>query len=335
MRTFHVIAGSFAALAMLAGCDVGTEPKGGDTTPTVDYRIDTANVDYKDANNVVFFDFSSGEKTVVAHDTWHIAFDTDLNVIANSGNYGSDVAVCSTGTTGFGADFTDWFGDTTKTFTRTDIGDNILGTNWMDLSGGMPPSYTEQVYLLKTKGANNYKVQFTGAGMGGTLTMKIAAPDAATADEQTFSHNSDYEYTYIDCASKQAVLVAPKKDAWDIRFGRTEFAMGTSTGGRSSIAINTAGGVSVAVVEDKDIDEVTEAGPLSYSTDLLAIGNGWYEFDRDTRTFSVEKKTYVVKTTGGNYAKFQPATFDGPNGESFWCVFEYLYQDDGAATFSK
>jgi hypothetical protein len=46
------------------------------------------------------------------------AFDANLNVIANSGNYGSDVAVCSTGVTDFTQNFTTWFADTSKYFTR-------------------------------------------------------------------------------------------------------------------------------------------------------------------------------------------------------------------------
>ncbi len=334
MRTFHVIAGFFSALILMAGCNSVTGPKDGGNDPVVEYRIDTANVDYKGDNNVVFFDFSTGTKTVIAHDTWHIAFDADLHVIANSGNYGSDVAVCATGETDFGADYTSWFSDTSKSFTRIDTNANVLGQNWMDLSS-MPPSYTEEVYLLKTKGASHYKVQLTGAGMGGSVTMKIGAPEVSSADEKTFTHNSDYEYTYIDCESKQAIKVAPAKDAWDIRFGRTEFAMGTRTGGRSTIAINCAGGVEAAAVEGNDIDEVSGISGLSFSGDMLTIGNGWYDFDHDTKTYSVVQNTYVVKTTEGNYAKFQLATFDGPGGESFYCFFEYLYQADGAAEFAR
>jgi hypothetical protein len=312
-----------------AGADTSDEA----SLIVIDYTTDTANVDYKGANNVVFFDFSTGVMTSVAHDTWHIAFDGDLNVIANSGNYGSGVSVCSTGTSDLATDFTAWYSDTTKAFTRIDTNANVLGTNWMDLSS-MPPTYTNQVYLLKTE-AGNFKVQFTGAGMGGTVKMKIAAPAEATADEQTFAHNSEYDYTYINCVSKQAVMVAPKKDAWDIRFGRTEFAMGAMTGGRSSVAINAKGGVEAATAEDSRIDEVLATGALSFSDDILAVGHSWYTFDHSTRTYSVNQNTYVFKTTEGNYAKMQIATFTGPNDEGFWSEFDWLYQADGATTFGQ
>jgi hypothetical protein len=329
-----VAVGLVAGVLGLAGCDIlSSDDENDNPTPAVSYQVDTANVDYKNANNVVFYDFSSGTKTVVAHDTWHIAFDGDLFVIANSGNYGTGVSVCSTGVTDFATDFTSWMTDTTKVFTRIDTNANVLGRNWMDMSS-MPPSYTNQVYLLKTE-AGNFKVQFTGAGMDGTVKMKIAAPAAASADEQTFMHDSEYDYTYIDCATKQAVMVALKMDNWDVWFGRTEFAMGASTGGRSSVAINAKGGVEAAIVEGRKIDEVLETGGLTFSSNVLTVGNSWYNFEHSTRTYSVAENTYVFKTTEGNYAKMQIATFKGPGDESFYSIFEYLYQADGATTFGQ
>ena len=109
--------------------------------------------------------------------------------------------------------------------------------------------------------------------------------------------------------------------------------MGTSTGGRSSITINAAGGVEVAAVTEADIDEVASIDGLSFTGNILGIGNNWYEFDHDTKTYSVAQVTYVITTTEGNYAKFQIVTFSGPGGESFWSIFEYLYQDDDSGDF--
>lgn len=338
MRSFLSISIGIAALVVLSGCDFGSNPKDKNTQAAESYQIDTANVDYEGANNVVYYDFSTGTASTLPGNTWHIAFDGNLNIIANSGNYGTGVSVCSTGITDFSQDFTPWFSDTTKKFTRTDTNANVLGTNWMNTSS-MPPSYTGQVYLLKVKGtpAASYKVQFTGASMEGTVKMKIGPPDAASADEHTFTHNSEYEYTYINCADKEAVLVAPEKNAWDIRFGRTEFAMGTATGGRSSIAINKSGGVKVARVDSTDIDEVLDATGLSFSSNMLGIGHGWYVYDHTNRVFDVLPHTYVLKDTDGKYAKLKIATFNGPGtpSEKFYCIFEYLYQADGASAFSK
>jgi hypothetical protein len=57
-------------------------------------------------------------------------------------------------------------------------------------------------------------------------------------------------------------------------------------------------------------------------------------------TFTAATNTYVVKTAESTtdapvYAKFQPTTFYGPSGQSFYMSFQYLYQEDGVATFSK
>jgi hypothetical protein len=330
---FLCLVGVVLCTLVAVGCDDGNGGTDPDPGPVAAIELDTAVVDYNGANNVVFFDFSTGTKTTLAHDTWHIAFDGDLFVIANSGNYGTGVSVCSTGSGDFAADYTSWMSDTSKKFTRIDTNANALGRSYMDL-GSMPPTFTQQVYLLKTE-AGNFKAQFTSAGMGGTLDIKIAAVDAASGTATTYTHNSAYDYTYINCATKQTVVVAPPKDSWDIRFGRTEFAMGSTTGGRSSVAINAAGGVEAAVVEGSSIDEVSDASGLTFSDDILAVGNSWYTFHHDTRTYEVMENTYVFKTTEGNYAKMQIATFKGPAGERFWSQFAYLYQEDGSTTFDN
>jgi hypothetical protein len=101
------IAGLLALPASLlwVSCDLGTNGNddGGD-----DYLHGTLNVDYNAANNAVFFDFSTGTKTVVPHDFFDIAYSSNTGdpiVIANSGNYGSGVQVYATDSSDIGADF--------------------------------------------------------------------------------------------------------------------------------------------------------------------------------------------------------------------------------------
>jgi hypothetical protein len=99
------IAGLLALSASLlwVSCDLGGNDDGGD-----DYLRDTLNVDYNGANNAVFFDFSTGTKTVVPHDFFDIAYSSNTNdpiVIANSGNYGSGVQVYATDSSAIGDDF--------------------------------------------------------------------------------------------------------------------------------------------------------------------------------------------------------------------------------------
>jgi hypothetical protein len=302
--------------------------------------MDTANVDYKGDNNVVYFDFSSGTKTTLSHDAWDIAFDNDRFVIANSGNYGFGVLVCSTGVTDISQDFSSWTDSVEETneegrFRLVIFDDNVLGLSYKEGSG-MGSVYTNNVYLVYTEDESFYKVQITGSlPMGAGLRMRIDSLSGDGAVEDTFETDSEYDYVYVDLGTKSPVSVAPPKDEWDVRFGRTgEFIMGSLKNGRSSVAINAIGGVEVAAVEDVQLAEVTDASAYTYSTNPLAIGHNWYEYNRNDRVYELQPTVYVIKTTEGNYAKMKLLSFEGPNDESFWSVFKYHYQADGSTSFS-
>ncbi|KMQ52551.1 hypothetical protein CHISP_0320 [Chitinispirillum alkaliphilum] len=319
-------------LMMVFGCTDSSVT--GPGTQNVDYPLDTIDVDYTGANNVVFYHFATGTKTSLPRTVWHLGFDKDFNIVTNSGHYGSGVHVHKTNETDFGTDFSDL---EDVSFVPTYSDNNPIGSSWMDLSS-MPPSYTNTIYLVKTHDNSVYKVQFTGATMAGGVRMKIGTPSQDDAEELTFGPVGDYDMVYINLATKSAVDFAPPKDQWDLRFGRTEFAMGTMTGGRSSIVLNTAGGVEAAVLEDVSIDNVENISALNFSNELFTIGYEWYAFDQASRIFSLLNNTYVVRTVTGNYAKFQIGTFysiDDDPRKQFWSIFEYLYQADGATTFSK
>lgn len=320
------------ALLFLQACsDSGTDPN---HSPSSQWMTDSANVDYKGANQVVFYDLSTGKQTVIDHDTWQIAFDVDRFLVANGGHYGFGVAICSTSVTDFSEDFSSWT-DSTDRFTRTDTNYNVLGTSYKS-GTGMGSTYTQQVYLAKTDGGDYYKFQVVGGlPMGAGLRMKIGALDDTKADEDSLEFMTGYNYTFVDLKAHKTVLVEPKSDAWDLRFGRTEFLMGSSTSGRSSIAINSMGGAKVYQVSDVSLSDVVKVEKDSLSSDMLLIGNSWYEYDRSTKLYSVMENVYVIQTTEEHYAKVRFLTFLGPNGESFYTKFKYLYQEDGSTTFAQ
>lgn len=204
----------------------------------------------------------------------------------------------------------------------------------MDMSS-MPPKFPGYVYLVRTESRDVYKVQFVGGGMGGTVQMKIGTPSATEAEAKTFGPAGEYDRTYIDLATSSAVFPAPKKSDWDVKFGRTEFPMGAeNTGGRSSILLNTAAGVSGAVVEGEAIDQVLNIAGVEWISDPHAIGHSWYIFDHDTRRFSVAENTNLIKRADGTITKFQIGSFYGPDGEQFHSVFEYLNGDE-SGSFDK
>lgn len=327
------------AIMIAVGCDSSTNSPS--DTGSVSYLRDTANVDYKGENNVVFYDFSTGTKTLRSHDSWDLAFDTDRFIIANSGVYGYCVLVCSTGIDSIGMDFSGW-----KDSLEISVDDgwfrllseesNSLGLNYKQGSG-MGSTYTKNVYIIRTEDQKFYKVQITGSiAMGAGIRMRIDSLNGIGAVEDTFETNSAYDYVYLDLETKSTVDFAPKKDAWDIKFGRTgEFIMNAMTSGRSSISINKKGGVQAAIVDAENLSDVTDALGATYSDDLLAIGHNWYSYNRTDKIYELASNVYTFETTEGNYAKMKIYTFKGPNDERFWADFDYYYQADGATTFSK
>ena len=330
---------SFIAVVSFMGCD--NNPSAPPPADTVTYATDTAIVDYKNENNVVYFDFSTGTKTTVSHHIWDIAFDANRFIIANGGDYGYGVLVCSTGVTDITQDFSSWedsldLDTDTGHFTLTTLEHNVLGTNYKTGSG-MSSTYTENVYVIRTEDLKFYKLQITGSLRGGAgLRMKIDSLSGTGAVEDTFPTTTIYDYTYVDLGAKSQVDVAPPKSDWDIKFGRRgDFIMSSMTSGRSSIVLNTKGGVEVATVDSAQLDEVTTTSGLTFNDEMLAIDHDWYSYDRSSKTYVINPAVYVIKTTEDKYAKIKILSFKGPDGESFWSVFDYYYQEDGSATFSK
>ncbi len=300
----------------------------------VKYMTDTAAVDYKGLNQVVYYDFSTGKKTVIAHDTWHLAFDRDLNLVANGGNYGFGVAACSTGIADFATDFSSWK-DSTSRYTRTDTNANVWGKSYVQAG-----VLTHQVYLAKLESGAIYKFQVTGVLSGNSgLKLKIGALNASSAEEVEFKYAEGYGYTFINIVNLKGVLVEPPKNEWDIRFGRTEYQMGSGTSGRSTIGVNSQGGVAAAsIVSENDIElssVVEMPAASSFSATPLAIGSSWVVYSPSTKLFTMQPVVYVVKTTEGYYAKMRLLNFMGPNNEYYYSLFKYLYQADGATRFAK
>ncbi len=305
-----------------------------DVTPST-YGQQTAIVDSNGENNVAFFDFSTGTITHIKHNVWDIAFSTsDLSLmIANSGSYGIGVKVTNTESTDWDADYSGKAGNINK---RTETNDNPL----KDWRNGTTKKY---VYLAEDEEGNTYKFQVDSIA-GNTYKLKIDTLDGTSTTTIDVTINLAYDYIYVDLGTKKVVSFAPPLADWDIKFGQTEVwvQMGPSFGmwcGLSSISENIAGLIESCLVK-KNIEDVTSASGLTLSANLIiATGVGsWYEFiDPDDHSAGVKvilEQTYVVQTVEGNYAKFQMLTYDGPNGESFYSVFKYYYQDGGSPDFS-
>ncbi len=330
------------ALGLLASCEdlFGAEDDAGGTT----YNKATADVDYSGSgakNQVVFFDFSTGKITEVAHDTWDIAIaNSGADIIANSGDYGTGVLVYKSSSTTIADDRSADEASVTQ-YTFKD-GTNLHGTqttenpfeNEFNASG----AGSGTVYLVKDEAGTFYKVVFNSYGPMGRYDIDVVTGlNGTTVTSITGSLDGDYGYTYFDLGSGATVSVAPPKDEWDVAFARTNDRLSAGyVAGRSDVLINTEGNVQGAEVADTAINGVTDTSALTLSSDVDVLGHSWYNYDHDRDPgFEVNTVTYVVQTTEGNMAKFQPGTFYGPNDEQFYMDFRYHYQENGATTFSR
>jgi hypothetical protein len=347
----------------------------------VKYDTAAARVDYGGANRAVFFDFSTGTVTELAHDFFDIAIDASGNIIANSGSYGSGVQVYKTDEAGanIGNDFSAdeakvkeyTFRDGVKIYEVQGGGaayqttQNPLGS----LADLMPPGTKSKVFLVKVQygdTAEYFKVVFSmtmgqtqsfnmevvpGLGSGTTNKVDINAGVTGVRD--------GYGWLYFKLVGTDGPRVlndgttwtgggtaVPQSPDWDILFTRTiEFqskdgtslAAGMNVAGRSSVLLNIYKKVEAAKAEGVRMEDVSsKTDGLTFSDAVDAIGYGWYNTSSDMPpTYSVPTNTFVVKTAEGKYAKFQPGTFSGPNNESFYMSFRYLYSDDDSENFEK
>ncbi len=320
---FKIIAVSVITGALFLGCDSPTDTN--DDKSTSESVVDSINVDYKGENNAVFYSLATKEQVTVKHDVWDIAVDGELNIVANSGDYGMGVTVFPTTITDFDTDLATYVdsafgGVENRSYEGTD-----LFAGWMSFDEATHSvSYAKNLYVVKTEDGSFYKLQLTNATMrtGVSVTAKIAGLSGTEAVETVFTKDADYDRVYIDLGTKAAVDFAPKSKEWDLKFARGEqkvdkdgvlipYAM-------SAISINSSNSVEAYVVENKSLEDVSSVTESEFSTSINTIGNSWYTFDSKTFTFSADKDVSVLKTENGTY-KLKMATF----GIGFNSIFEF------------
>ncbi len=336
MRLIYVLTITLFMMCQFFGCEENTNPAGAMST---DYSKDTVVVDYKNANNVVYYDLSEDAEKSVEHDSWHLAFDDKGYLIANSGDYGYGVLVCSTGIDDISLDLSSWKDSLDESkengnFRLVTEESNLLGQSYKSES-----VYTGEVYILVTETGRFFKFQVTGGvpDIQG-LIMRTDSLKGSGGLVDTFLVQDGYGYTYVDLNTRSTVDVAPPVDEWDLRFGRTgDYIMSNLWSGRSSIGLNKKGGVEAGIAEGVLLGEVMDPKEYDYSDEILTIGHEWYEHEMgdNGHVYYTLDNVYLIKTTEGRYAKMKMLTFKGPEGESYWSIFKYHYQEDGSEMFER
>ncbi|PIE52040.1 hypothetical protein CSA37_08755 [Candidatus Fermentibacteria bacterium] len=323
---------TIAALALLLAAGCGDDSTGGGGNPTPETQVDSVNVDYTGENNAVFYCLTTKAKTTIHHDVWDLAVDGNLNLVSNSGDYGTGVRVIGTGMTDFDADYSSYADssfDNPENICLEGMSDPFEGWMVYDPSSH-EVSFSNEVFVFRTEDEKFWKVQFTGCTMmtGVSVTAKIDALNGTGAEEVTFSKDEAYDRAYIDLGTQQTVDFAPPANAWDLKFGRCDQVLDIGGGqymlhGASCISLNVADAVKAYVLEETNFDDVTTVDNSMFSGAINTIGHSWYTFEE--MQFFVDNDVSVIQTSESVY-KLQMQTFyGGPNGDhQFVSIFEFL-----------
>jgi hypothetical protein len=292
------IAGFLALSASLlwASCDLlGTNGNDGDGD---DYPRATLNVDYNGANNAVFFDFSTGIKTVVPHDFFDIAYSSNTNdpiVIANSGNYGSGVQVYATDSSGIGDDFSVTPGEAAVKEYTFRTGEKIYNHQTVENPLGALDTQPSKVMLIKVQYKDGdtpeyFKVVFS-VSMGtasGPLYIMTVVPGLGPGEEGKVEIRAPiggitvgYGWLYFKLVGEGGPRVLNKGTEWTgggtpvplaadwdilaIRATELQSLDGETLAeempvtGRSSVLLNIYKNVQAKTIAGKFIDEVADA----------------------------------------------------------------------------
>jgi hypothetical protein len=284
-----------SAVVLWVSCDTTT---GGDDDDGDGYPRDTINVDYNGVNNAVFFDFSTGTKTVLPHDFFDIAINGSGNIIANSGSYGSGVTVYKTDSTTIADDFSSQadavaeytFKTGTNLYDSSQTVENPLGTMSPAASNvclikvqyADTTAFFKVVFSMKMPGMGGYQgppqyVVTVVPGLGAGETGKVEIPAAITG----LTGATGYGWLYFKFVGDGGPRVlnngttwtgggtaVPIAADWDILATRTnelQSENGTTVStqmpvaSRSSVLLNTYKAVEAKAITGKLIDEVTEA----------------------------------------------------------------------------
>jgi hypothetical protein len=374
-KTLWAVLALAIAVWTVASCEMDggkedDESQYSEATAAVDYSG-------TDPGKAVFIDFSSNRVTrELPHDFFDIAIfstgagpNSTVHIIANSGSYGTGVRVLKTDSTNLDEDFSASAGSITQyTFKEgKTIPKGYQGEE--NPLAGASGSATKNVFLVKVQygsaGPEYFKVVFDRYGPQGQYKITVVPGLAAGSEKKAeltgglsgINDEGGYGYIFFDLHGeggpralndgadlKEGVMVnIPKAAEWDLLCTRTDDIVDTIRQ-RSSILLNQVKGVAAATVSGKYLEDVLDTSELSFSDDIDAIGFSWYWTDNrgNYATENPDTKkpvaTFVVKTAEGNYAKFQPGSFYGPNGKNgpeFHMVFRYYYVANATGGFDK
>lgn len=132
----------------------------------------------------------------------------------------------------------------------------------------------------------------------------------------------------LETASVVEVDEPTDSEAWDLGFMRFNIK---TNGGDSG-----TGGMEVAIVDGKSLDEVTTVPDDGWVVDIEEDEDGdsypdyaflqdgaWYEYDLATHTLSEKDRTYVVRSVERNHYKIQVVDYYDEEATAGWVTFSW------------
>lgn len=282
-----------------------------------------------------FYDLATDSfVSIVNRDSWDLAFQCGEDEFHIYTNLAKRMSVANTGLTDFNA-VTSSTGLTFRFDRSEGFIDSTAFGEWGLPSGNVVNSFN-YVYVvdrgITTLGVNigKKKVQVIALS-GGNYQMRFANLDGSNEHWVNVAKNDNYNFMHLSFDGSGSVLAAqPPKADWDLVF--TQYTTKVTQEATQITEDYSVNGVlinpfMVAVAHEfvKPFTEINylDLNTYAYSGNWDAIGYDWKYYDFDAMMYVIEPgRTYIIKSTEGDYYKMRFTSFVNDLGEKGHPTFE-------------
>lgn len=285
------------------------------------------------AQNSVYFDFSTGEQTVIERSSWHLGFHCgdQFGVILNNtlgsraieakNNVTVSTVLDSVSCRAYKNDLS--LGMGSGSF-------NIVDTIGYDLSKTVIKENKTYIYDAGDAMLELYKVQVVKKD-DNTYTLSYALWNSSDVKTINITKKPDYRFIGVSLVNHTVLNMQPKKSQWDIVWGRntyiSEIKLGVPFVISDVIFSNQDVQVAEVSTETKSYKDfaVIDLATVKYSDDIGTIGTEWRSTSGHGSTASVkDDRFYILKDNEGNVYKIRFISMsEQDGGKRGYPEFEY------------
>jgi len=183
-----------------------------------------------------------------------------------------------------------------------------------------------EVYLVHAVDYEYYKMKINAFDSSYTISYALCAKDGTPTSTQIATIPAEQGAPGYFSLAQGSII---ENNEWDVAFLTIPLyipEMG-ATIQNPGMRINSAAGVEIAIVENKEYDSITSVpGGLSYLLDegeSLAVGDRLFDYNPENHRLTPPDVVYIVKTANGKHAKLQVTAYYHPEtGESGYVNFK-------------